>query len=200
MPVPSQRQPRHPHSLSQFTGPRRFEHGNSSRKKRQDAPCNLALISATGFLVPFTSICSRFRDHKKNDRFSDNLKTGYGPSGHVSTFPKTGTTSSSIHPFFLHLGLGIVEFARVGRHERQVELTFLTKLDPGRARRSSRCCTPGRTIPWNVEGLADQFQSRPNEIKRFVRSHLESARTRELAERMRMAGCRSEGTGMFSPR
>ena len=25
MPVPSQRQPRHPHSLSQFTGPRRFE-------------------------------------------------------------------------------------------------------------------------------------------------------------------------------
>ena len=25
MPVPSQRQPRHPYSLSQFTGPRRFE-------------------------------------------------------------------------------------------------------------------------------------------------------------------------------
>ena len=50
------------------------------------------------------------------------------------------------------------------------------------------------------EGLADQFQSRPNEIKRFVRGHLESARTRKLAERMRMAGCRCEGTGMFSPR
>ena len=114
-----------------------------------------------GFFVTFASICSRFRDHKKNVRFSDNLKTGYGPSGHVSTFPKTGTTSSSIHPFFLHLGLGIVEFARVGRHERQVELTFLTKLDPGRARRSSRCCAPGRTIPWNVEGLADQFSPDP---------------------------------------
>ena len=186
MPVPSQRQP----AIRIRSASSRVRAGSSmaTRKKRQNAPCNLALISATGFLVTFASICSRFRDHKKNDRFSDNLKTGYGPSGHVSTFPKTGTTSSSIHPFFLHLGLGIVEFARVVRHERQVELTFLTKLDPGRARRSSRCCTPGRTIPWNVEGLADQFQSRPNEIKRFVRGHLESARTRELAERMRMAG------------
>ena len=115
-------------------------------------------------------------------------------------YPISRNLAPRLHPFFLHLGLGIVEFARVVRHERQVELTFLTKLDPRRARRSSRCCAPGRTIPWNVEGLADQFQSRPNEIKRFVRGHLESARTRELAERMRMAGCRYEGTGMFSPR
>ena len=48
--------------------------------------------------------------------------------------------------------------------------------------------------------LADQFQSRPAEINRFVRDQLEPAWTRELAERVRMAGCRCEGTGTFSPR
>ena len=102
MPVPSQRQPCHPHSLSQFTYPRRFEHGNSSRKKRLDAPCNLALISATGFLVAFTSICNRFRDHKKNDRFPDSSNTRYSPSGHVSAFSELGTTPSSILWVYRH--------------------------------------------------------------------------------------------------
>ena len=174
MPVPSQRQPRHPHSLSQFTGPRKFEHGNSSRKKRQDAPCNLALISATGFLVTFASISSRFRDHKKNDRFPDNLNTGYSPSGHVSAFPELGTMPSCLHPFFLHLGPDIVEFARVVRHDRQVELTFPPKLESRRASGSSRRLRARQD--YSVKVLADQFQSRPAEIRRFVRDQLEAER------------------------
>ena len=48
--------------------------------------------------------------------------------------------------------------------------------------------------------LADQFQSKPAEIKRFVRDHLESARTGELVERMRMAVARGVQTPIESPR
>ena len=146
MPVPSQRQPRHPHSLCQLTGSRRFEHGNSSRKKRQDAPCNLALISASGFLVTFASICIRFRDHKRIDRLPDNLNKRYSTALWVMYLPPRNL-APCLHPFFLHLGPDIVEFARVVRHERQVELTFPPKLDPSRVRGSSRRCAPGRTIP-----------------------------------------------------
>ena len=147
--MPSQRQPRHPYSLSQFTGPRRFEHGNSSRKKRQDAPCNLALISATGFLVTFASICSRFRDHKKNDRFPDS-------SNHVSA---SRNLAPRLHPFFLRLGPDIVEFARVVRHDRQVELTFPPKLETRRASGSSRRLSARKN--YSVKVLADQFSPDP---------------------------------------
>ena len=48
--------------------------------------------------------------------------------------------------------------------------------------------------------LADQFQSKPAEIKRFVRDHLESALTGELVERMRMAVARGVQTPIESPR
>ncbi|WP_291729702.1 AAA family ATPase [Leisingera sp. F5] len=41
---------------------------------------------------------------------------------------------------------------------------------------------------YSVKVLADQFQSKPAEIKRFLCGQLEPARTRELADRMRMAG------------
>ena len=41
---------------------------------------------------------------------------------------------------------------------------------------------------YSVKVLSDQFQSKPVEIKRFLSGQLEPARTRELAERMRMAG------------
>ena len=41
---------------------------------------------------------------------------------------------------------------------------------------------------YSVKVLSDQFQSKPIEIKRFLSGQLEPARTRELAERMRMAG------------
>ncbi len=41
---------------------------------------------------------------------------------------------------------------------------------------------------YSVKVLADQFQSKPAEIKRFLSGQLEPARTRELADRMRMAG------------
>ena len=46
------------------------EHGNSPRQNRQDAPCNLTMISATVFLVMLTALCDRRRDHKENVRFS----------------------------------------------------------------------------------------------------------------------------------
>ena len=154
--MPSQRHPRHPHSLSQFTGPRRFEHCGSSRKKRQDAPCNLALISATGFLVTFASISDRFRDHKKNDHFPDNLNKRYSTVLRVM-YPLSLNLAPCLHPFFLHLGPDIVEFARVVRHERQVELTFPAKPDPRRARRSSRRLRARQD--YSVKVLADQFQS-----------------------------------------
>ena len=42
---------------------------------------------------------------------------------------------------------------------------------------------------YSVKVLSDQFQSKSiEEIKRFLSGQLEPARTRELAERMRMAG------------
>ncbi|WP_170335376.1 phosphoribulokinase [Ruegeria arenilitoris] len=41
---------------------------------------------------------------------------------------------------------------------------------------------------YSVKVLADQFQSKPAGITRFLNGQLEPARTRELAERMRMAG------------
>ena len=41
---------------------------------------------------------------------------------------------------------------------------------------------------YSMKVLSDQFQSKPVEIKRFLSGQLEPARTRELAERMRMAG------------
>ena len=155
MPVPSQRQPRHPHSLSQFTGPRRFEHGNSSRKKRQDAPCNLALISATGFLVPFTPICSRFRDHKKNDRFPDSSNTRYSPSSYVYAFSKFGTTPSSI----LSAPRPGYRGVRACCKTRQVELTFPQKLETRRASGSSRRLSARQN--YSVKVLADQFSPDP---------------------------------------
>ena len=64
-----------------------------------------------------------------------------------------------LHPFFLRLGPDIVEFARIARHGRQVELTFPPKLESRRARGSSR-----RLRAWqdySVKVLADQFSPGP---------------------------------------
>ncbi|OBY27618.1 hypothetical protein A9D60_14655 [Leisingera sp. JC1] len=44
------------------------EHGNSPRQNRQDARCNLIMISATVFLVMFAWTFDRRRDYKKNVR------------------------------------------------------------------------------------------------------------------------------------
>ena len=41
---------------------------------------------------------------------------------------------------------------------------------------------------YSVKTLADQFKARPIEIRRFLNGQLDSARTRELADKMRMAG------------
>ena len=102
-----------------------------------------------------------------------------------------------LHPFFLSLGPDIVvEFARVVRHDRQVELTFPPKLESRRASGSSRRLRARQD--YSVKVLADQF--RPAEIRRFVRDHLEPARTRELAERIWMAGLSLRGHGhVFTP-
>ena len=48
---------------------------------------------------------------------------------------------------------------------------------------------------YSVKELSDQFQSKPAEIKRFLSSQLEAAQTRELTERMRMAGLSLRGHG-----
>ena len=98
-------------------------------------------------------------------------------------YPPSRNLAPWLHPFFLHLSPDFMEFTHVVRHERQVELTFPPKLDPRPARGSLRRCA---RQDYSVNVLADMFQSRPTEIKRFVRGHLESARTGELAERMRM--------------
>ena len=89
-----------------------------------------------------------------------------------------------LHPFFLRLGPDIVEFARVVRHDRQVELTFPPKLESRRASGSSGRLSARQD--YSVKMLADQFSPDPlkSEIRRFVRDQLEPARTRELAERM----------------
>ena len=41
---------------------------------------------------------------------------------------------------------------------------------------------------YSVKSLADQFHAKPAEIRRFLNGQLDSTRTRELADRMRMAG------------
>ena len=64
-----------------------------------------------------------------------------------------------LHPFFLHLGLDIVEFARVVRHDRQVELTFPSKLELRRVSGSSRCLRARQD--YSVKVLADQFSPDP---------------------------------------
>ena len=46
-----------------------------------------------------------------------------------------------------------------------------------------------------MKELSDQFQSKPAEIKRFLSGQLEPAQTRELTERMRMAGLSLRGHG-----
>ena len=89
-----------------------------------------------------------------------------------------------LHPFFLRLGPDIVEFARVVRHDQQVELTFPPKLELRRAGGSSRPLRARQD--YSVKVLADQF--RPAEIRRFVKDQLEPARSPELDERMRMTG------------
>ena len=119
----SDRRPRHSHSLSQFTGPRGSS--RATRPARKDRMHHATLLR----LPQRVFLCRLRRDHKKNDCYPDNLKTGYGPSGDVSAFPELCTTPSSIYPFFLHFGPDIVEFARVVRHDRQVELTFPPKLE-----------------------------------------------------------------------
>ena len=41
---------------------------------------------------------------------------------------------------------------------------------------------------YSVKALADQFHAKPAEIRRFLNGQLDSTRTRELADQMRMAG------------
>ncbi|KIC39817.1 ATPase AAA [Ruegeria sp. ANG-R] len=41
---------------------------------------------------------------------------------------------------------------------------------------------------YSVKVLADQFQAKPTEIRRFLSGQLDTSRTRELADQMRMAG------------
>ena len=64
-----------------------------------------------------------------------------------------------LHPFFLRLGPDIVEFARVVRHDRQVELTFPPKLESRRASGSSRRLRARQD--YSVKVLADQFSPDP---------------------------------------
>ena len=121
-------------------------------------------------------------------RSTGQFKTGYGPSGHISDLPELGTTPSSIlsapRP-----GYRGVRACRKTRTTGCTDTSYRNSIRGGpEGRHDVARVLPGRTIPWNVEGLAGQFQSRPTEIKRFVRDNLESAQTRELAERMRMAG------------
>ena len=41
---------------------------------------------------------------------------------------------------------------------------------------------------YSVKVLADQFQAKPTEIRRFLSGQLDTSRTRELADQMRLAG------------
>ena len=61
-----------------------------------------------------------------------------------------------LHPFFLRLGPDIVEFARVVRHDRQVELIFPPKLELRRASGSSRPLRARQD--YSVKVLAGQFR------------------------------------------
>ena len=64
-----------------------------------------------------------------------------------------------LHRFFLRLGPDIVEFARVVRHDQQVELTFPQKLESRRASGSSRRLSARQD--YSVKVLADQFSPDP---------------------------------------
>ena len=64
--------------------------------------------SATGFLVTFALICSRFRDLKKKRSFSGQFEYKVQGTVHRVTYLPSRNLAPCLHPVFLRLGLETV--------------------------------------------------------------------------------------------